>query len=510
MPFNITIDHETTRHNSDRSSSSVTDEDSSDTGVHLSPNSDNYDYVDPEEHDGSWTNVLRPDEIRPSDSASRPRTSNRQRPLVEAPQPEDARRPSYRRRITHERIRNVPAPRSHHSPPSTEPESVDPHDEWQGDARGLHHGRPYTHYAATGYPPSQYQTFPPHSLVPAGHHQQMVPYGFPGYQLPAGGPAPNYFANPPPQMPPHNGSPYHPSPTFYPFPPQGYPITQAIPPPPMYPPYQMYTPPPAVHTPPPSSETSKDDEKFARLEKLLLDQKEEQAAKEAAVEKAAAEKVAKAEAEAERAKEIKTASDNAAKEAKEKADEEHKAAAEKAAKEAAEKAAKEAEQAAKEAEQAAKDAEKAAKEAEAAKPPPAPKEKPKPIKFKDAVGRKFSFPFHLCSTWSGMEYLIKEAFTHVEVIGPHVEQGHYDLLGPQGEIILPHVWETVVEPDWTITMHMWPMTEEKEADAVAADVGAIEIVEEEKKPKPKKREKPPPFFAWSSGKKGKGAKGKKK
>ena len=26
-------------------------------------------------------------------------------------------------------------------------------------------------------------------------------------------------------------------------------------------------------------------------------------------------------------------------------------------------------------------------------------EKKKPIKFKDAVGRKFSFPFHLCNTW---------------------------------------------------------------------------------------------------------------
>ena len=49
---------------------------------------------------------------------------------------------------------------------------------------------------------------------------------------------------------------------------------------------------------------------------------------------------------------------------------------------------------------------------------------------------------------------------HVEVLGPHVEQGHYDLLGPQGEIILPHVWDTVIEPDWTITMHMWPMAEE--------------------------------------------------
>ena len=59
-----------------------------------------------------------------------------------------------------------------------------------------------------------------------------------------------------------------------------------------------------------------------------------------------------------------------------------------------------------------------------------------------------------------MEYLIKEAFTHVEGIGPHVDAGHYDLLGPQGEIILPHIWETVIEPDWTITMHMWPMNEE--------------------------------------------------
>ena len=76
-----------------------------------------------------------------------------------------------------------------------------------------------------------------------------------------------------------------------------------------------------------------------------------------------------------------------------------------------------------------------------------------------------------------MEYLIKEAFTHVEVIGPHVEQGHYDLLGPQGEIILPHVWETVVEPDWTITMHMWPMNDDKEGDALVDGLAGIEIVE---------------------------------
>ena len=58
-----------------------------------------------------------------------------------------------------------------------------------------------------------------------------------------------------------------------------------------------------------------------------------------------------------------------------------------------------------------------------------------------------------------MEELIRQAFLHVEVIGPHVADGHYDLVGPNGDIILPQVWETVVEPDWTITMHMWPMPE---------------------------------------------------
>lgn len=86
-------------------------------------------------------------------------------------------------------------------------------------------------------------------------------------------------------------------------------------------------------------------------------------------------------------------------------------------------------------------------------------EKKKPIKFKDAVGRKFSFPFELCATWGGMEELIRQAFLHVDAIGPHVMDGHYDLLGPNGEIILPQIWETTIEPDWSITMHMWPIPE---------------------------------------------------
>ncbi|KAI2606571.1 hypothetical protein GGR54DRAFT_437965 [Hypoxylon sp. NC1633] len=80
-----------------------------------------------------------------------------------------------------------------------------------------------------------------------------------------------------------------------------------------------------------------------------------------------------------------------------------------------------------------------------------------PIRFKDAVGRKFSFPYHLSRTWQGIEELIKQAFIHVDVIGPHVQAGHYDLVGPTGDIILPQVWERVIEPDWQVTMHMWPM-----------------------------------------------------
>ncbi|KAH7406404.1 hypothetical protein DE146DRAFT_608191 [Phaeosphaeria sp. MPI-PUGE-AT-0046c] len=86
-----------------------------------------------------------------------------------------------------------------------------------------------------------------------------------------------------------------------------------------------------------------------------------------------------------------------------------------------------------------------------------------PIKFKDAVGRKFSFPWELCKTWKGMEELIEQAFLHVDIIGPHVHQGHYDIVGPDGELILPQIWDTVIQPDWSVTMHMWPIPEPEPA-----------------------------------------------
>ena len=61
-----------------------------------------------------------------------------------------------------------------------------------------------------------------------------------------------------------------------------------------------------------------------------------------------------------------------------------------------------------------------------------------------------------------MENLIREAFQHVDHLKSRVQEGHYDLIGPDGEIILPQSWETFIEPDMAITMHLWPMKEDEQ------------------------------------------------
>jgi hypothetical protein len=84
-----------------------------------------------------------------------------------------------------------------------------------------------------------------------------------------------------------------------------------------------------------------------------------------------------------------------------------------------------------------------------------------------------------------MEELIKNAFLHIEVIGPHVAEGHYDLVDPNGYIILPQVWDTVIEPGWTITMHMWPIPE-KPKDGDSAPAGNPRLMRPQA-PEPKKK-----------------------
>ncbi|KAK7421610.1 hypothetical protein QQX98_002077 [Neonectria punicea] len=67
------------------------------------------------------------------------------------------------------------------------------------------------------------------------------------------------------------------------------------------------------------------------------------------------------------------------------------------------------------------------------------------LHFQDAVGRKFKFPFYRVKTWE------------VNVLEPHVIEEHFDLMGPDGDIILPIFWEDRIEPGMAITMAMWPM-----------------------------------------------------
>jgi hypothetical protein len=155
---------------------------------------------------------------------------------------------------------------------------------------------------------------------------------------------------------------------------------------------------PAV-SPPLSFSSSAEEDKFNKLQQMLLAQEKVRMAREderearlEAERKAAAAKVAKEEAEkkaaealAEATKKAKAAAEAEAETKAKTAAEEHKKALDEA--KAAAETAKEAEEAAKKAEEVAK------KEAAAAKPPEAP------IKFKDAVGRKFSFPWQICKTW---------------------------------------------------------------------------------------------------------------
>lgn len=57
-----------------------------------------------------------------------------------------------------------------------------------------------------------------------------------------------------------------------------------------------------------------------------------------------------------------------------------------------------------------------------------------------------------------MEKFIRQIFQHVEnkAFVYNIKQGHYDLVQPNGVIILPQLWEDFVRPNWSIRMEMWP------------------------------------------------------
>ena len=76
-----------------------------------------------------------------------------------------------------------------------------------------------------------------------------------------------------------------------------------------------------------------------------------------------------------------------------------------------------------------------------------------------------------------MESLITEAFLHVAILSSHVADGHFDLVGPQDEIILPSIWEAIIGPGWKISMHMWPLPEltgEERSEDVQAETVTVD------------------------------------
>jgi hypothetical protein len=76
-----------------------------------------------------------------------------------------------------------------------------------------------------------------------------------------------------------------------------------------------------------------------------------------------------------------------------------------------------------------------------------------------------------------MEELIRQAFLHVKPVGPHIIEGNYDLIDPNGEVILARAWETTVEPGWSISMKMLPMPQPPGRGALAGSRITFGLVE---------------------------------
>ena len=424
-----------TARSSDRSAESLTDEEDS-SGVDVprypssgvgSQDSSEHEFTEEDDDDDGWAHLSNPD-VESSEFASRPGTSNHHR-LPDVPRRHHSRREPSHSRLTH---RPAPAHRRPSSPPSvgSNEDSLA-----YGPDLPLRPRRQYYQWAPTAGGPGQNYA-PSYSAQSYPHYptsnNQLVPmagtvaqYQYPSYQgsgplagtgylnhhqpgqgFPVGGPVPPAPGSsyPSPEMMHHPGSQ-----TFYPFPSQqGYPAPHHMAPSPVYHHYStVFSPPPPPAqpaSPATHSEPAKEDNQIAELKQMILDDKADREAREAAARKAEQERIAAAEADKAKAEEIAAAAAAAAAAATTEA--EKKAAA--AAAEEAEKKKTEADEAAAKAKQELEEAAAKAKEereaavaaAAAAATPPAPVEKKKPIKFKDAVGRKFSFPFHLCATWS--------------------------------------------------------------------------------------------------------------
>lgn len=65
-----------------------------------------------------------------------------------------------------------------------------------------------------------------------------------------------------------------------------------------------------------------------------------------------------------------------------------------------------------------------------------------------------------------MEEHLRQVFIISKTIGPQIAQSRFYILGPDGDIILPQFWDMLVEPDWNVTLDIWPISEPQERQYV--------------------------------------------
>ncbi|KAF7621555.1 hypothetical protein AFLA_011852 [Aspergillus flavus NRRL3357] len=127
---------------------------------------------------------------------------------------------------------------------------------------------------------------------------------------------------------------------------------------------------------------------------------------------------------------------------------------------------------------------------------------PTTIIVEDPNGKALMFPYDLCHTWKGMEDLIKQAFSgDRNALSQDIARGNYELLSEDGSIVLPIVWENLVQPGWKVKMQMKnTQPENKEMDHGDTDTANAEgshTPENEKDNRPKSYQAVA-VEAWSS------------
>jgi len=64
-----------------------------------------------------------------------------------------------------------------------------------------------------------------------------------------------------------------------------------------------------------------------------------------------------------------------------------------------------------------------------------------------------------------MEQKIKEALGQHDVLGLQILNGHYDVVGPTGSIIMPNCWRFIIEPGMDITLIILPVSNKSRTKA---------------------------------------------